>query len=144
VYGLEGYASNATGGIGVLGYSGNANVNTAYGVYGVSFSPDGIGVYGAGDGPTPAPATTPNSSNVTTGLAGDSHAGDGVYASTEWPGDSSTTNIIAGVVGVDNANSDKHNNGVVGTTTNGGYGGLFSSMSGADGALGAFSNGKPP
>jgi hypothetical protein len=121
VYGLEGYAPNATGGVGVLGYSGNSTVNSAYGVYGVTFATNGIGVYGAGDGPAPAAGATPSSTQQSTGVVGNSASGDGVYGSTEFP-NGSTTGQVAGIVGVDSTTTGYLNDGVVGVTTNGGYG----------------------
>jgi hypothetical protein len=108
----------------------------SYGVYGVTFGTNGIGVYGAGDGPTPAPSATPSSTQQSTGVVGNSASGDGVYGSTEFPNGNagSLTNPAAGVLGVDNQTTNITDNmGVAGETTNGDFGvaGL-----GGDNALG--------
>ena len=117
VYGMEGYAPNAIGGVGVLGYEGNSSESGGYGVYGVSFATNGTGVYGAADGPAPAASATPNGATENTGVVGNSHSGDGVYGSTEWPNPSNGLQI-GGVVGVD-ATSNDDNNGVLGLSASG-------------------------
>jgi hypothetical protein len=120
-YAMEGIVANDVGGVGMLGYGIPAK---SYGVYGVTFGTNGIGVYGAGDGPTPAPGNTPGS-NQSTGVVGNSASGDGVYGSTQFPnpsGDAFGESPVAGVMGVDVTTNGDENNGVVGITTNGGYG----------------------
>jgi hypothetical protein len=138
VYGVEGYAPNATGGIGVLGYSGGTSVRNAYGEYGVTFSPEGIGVYGAGDGPTPAPGATPSNTQQSTGVVGNSASGAGVFGSTQFPNASQEQiNAIAGVEGVDGAGTE-FNDGVLGITSGGGYGVQGSSGNNAEGGVYAY------
>jgi hypothetical protein len=121
-YSIEGFLANDVGGVGVLGYGEPAK---SYGVYGVTFGSNGIGVYGAGDGPTPAPNATPSLQTESTGVVGNSSSGDGVYGSTLFPntsGDEFGESPVGGVMGVDLTTNGHENNGVVGMTTNGGYG----------------------
>jgi hypothetical protein len=130
-YAIEGDMPYDVGGVALLGY---ANQPESYGVYGVTFGTNGIGIYGAGDGPTPAPAATPSSTQQSTGVVGDSHSGQGVYGSTEFPNASeSLSNPAAGVMGVDGETVVTDNVGVAGETANGDFGTVGI---GGDGAVG--------
>lgn len=132
-FGLEGIVSNAPGGIGVLGYGNNMSVGN-YGMYGSVLGPNGTGVYGYAT--FPAPASTPNPSTLSVGVIGLSLNGFGVIGQTQFPNVSNgVTNPMAGVEGVDLANSDHENYGVLGTTTNGGFGAGGLSSTNAIGGL---------
>jgi hypothetical protein len=133
-YAIEGEIVNDVGGVALLGYG---LPSKSYGVYGVTFGTTGIGTYGAGDGPTPAPSTEPNSSLESTGVVGDSHSGIGTYGSTEFPNANadSLTNPAAGVLGVDNTTTTTDNMGVAGETTDGDFGVAGLSGNGAIGGV---------
>lgn len=132
-FGLEGIVANAPGGIGVLGYGNNMSVGN-YGMYGSVLGPNGTGVYGYAT--FPAPVSTPNPSTLSVGVIGLSLNGFGVIGQTQFPNISNTTtNPMAGIEGVDLANSGHENYGVLGTTTNGGFGAGGLSGNGALGGL---------
>jgi hypothetical protein len=134
-YGIEGEVVNDVGGVAMLGYGLPAK---SYGVYGVSFGTNGIGVYGSGDGPTPAPSATPSLALESTGVVGNSASGEGVFGSTEFPNFNadSLTNPAAGVIGEDNYTSAYTDNmGIAGETTDGDFGVAGLSGTGAIGGV---------
>lgn len=135
-FGLEGIVANAPGGIGVLGYGNNGSVGN-YGVYGSVLGPNGTGVYGYAALAAPSGVSnTPSPSTLSTGLIGLSHTGFGLIGQADWPNTSNElSNPIAGVEGVDMSSSGQFNLGVLGTTSNGGWGVAGESGSGALGGV---------
>jgi len=125
-YGIVGAVPNGPLAAGVVGAGLNGAAGNI-GILGYDLGPNGFG--GAGYDAYPAQGST-NSSNQTIGLYGAAPNGYGIVGQTSVQ---SGTTQYAGVEGQDLAGNDGVNDGVYGTTSNGGFGVKGTS---GDGALG--------
>ena len=125
-FGVEGVVRNA--GTALVGY--NLSQIPGYGVFGATFGPESTAVYGRAY--EPEGPNGPTAANQTTGVIGVALNGDGVIGQTTVQ-HAQTPGTIAGVIGMDRSTNHGLDDGVIGMTTNGGYG--IDGISGS-GALG--------
>jgi hypothetical protein len=114
-----GVVTNSPHGAGLVGFGEGRGI-AEDGVFGAAFGPAGIGVFGRSYFPEPAGGPT-RPLNATTGVYGSSASGYGIFGATSVQ-HAPQPEAIAGVVGVDASQNGGQNDGVLGTTTNGGYG----------------------